>query len=65
IKRYEVYNNTGVLLGTYNAKDDLFQVITSIVVEDLQPNSEIELIIHAIGREGFMYQDTMTVTTKP
>ncbi|MDD4212442.1 MAG: InlB B-repeat-containing protein [Bacilli bacterium] len=64
IKRYEVYNKQGTLLGTFNAKDVSFQAITSILLEGLPPNTEMEIIVHAIGRDGFMYSDSIEFNTK-
>ncbi len=63
IKEYEVYHE-GILLATFQAKDSTtFEQITSYVLTGLTANTEYDLIVKAIGRNGFMYQDEVSFKT--
>lgn len=64
IKRYEVYLD-GVLIKTVNAKDDNFQAINSLSIDNLTKNTTYEVVIKTIGRYGFMYSDRASLSTLP
>lgn len=64
ISYYEVYVN-GNLNHTYQAKDvnDNFKLVTVAIITDLSPNTAYDIVIKAYGRTGYLYSDTIKVTT--
>lgn len=63
IKEYEIYHGER-LLATFLAKDSLtFEQITSYILRGLISNTDYELVVKAIGRNGFMYQDQVSFKT--
>mgnify|MGYP001411136772 CR=1 FL=1 len=64
IKRYEIYVDKQ-LFATLNAKDENFQAYTSYNLRPFDQGKTYEITVNAIGRNGFMYSEAITVSTNP
>ncbi|HEY8445051.1 MAG TPA: InlB B-repeat-containing protein [Bacilli bacterium] len=62
ITEYEVYLN-GTLHTTIKAKENQ-QLVTNALITDLESKTEYTLTLKAYGRNGFLYSDEVTFTTK-
>lgn len=63
VKEYRFYLN-GKLVKSQNSLDDKFNQVVTTILGNLESKKTYELKLEVYGRDGYMYHDTYSFTTK-